>query len=304
MNRILKVLLALLLLAGLLAACGGDDDDAAADRTTTTKSDRPSGTTPADAPKRIVSLSPTATETLFAIGAGDQVVAVDKNSNYPEDAPDGELDAYNPNVEAIADLDPDLVVIADDSAGLTKSLGDLKIPVLLQAAPTKVSEVYMQINALGKETGHAREARKLAASMRQEIARLKQKAPKKPVTYYYELDDTYYSVTSNTFIGKLLGFAHLQNIADTAKADSDYPQLSSEFIVQQDPALIFLADTKCCHQDAKSVAARAGWAGLQAVKNGGVIELDDDIASRWGPRIVELLSAAVDAANAATPKEA
>jgi iron complex transport system substrate-binding protein len=249
-------------------------------------------------------MSPTATETLFAIGAGDQVVAVDANSNYPEDAPDGTLDAYNPNVEAIADLEPDLVVLSDDAGGLTEGLGKLDIPVLLQAAPTKLSEVYQQIKTLGTETGHATKANALAADMRKKIVALKQSAPKEPVTYYYELDNTFFSVTSSTFIGTVLKLAKLDNIADEAGQDNPYPQLSSEFIVQQDPRLIFLADTKCCQQDAAAVAARPGWGGMTAVKSGGVIALDDDIASRWGPRLVDLLQTVVDAANAAAPKAA
>ena len=119
------------------------------------------------------------------------------------------------------------------------------------------------------------------------------------MTYYYELDDTYYSVTSDTFIGAVLGELGMKNIADAAKgASSGYPQLSAEYIVQANPDLILLADTKCCGQDAEKVAKRPGWQDLTAVQDGGVVELDDDVASRWGPRIADLLQQVGDAVQA------
>jgi cobalamin transport system substrate-binding protein len=119
-------------------------------------------------------------------------------------------------------------------------------------------------------------------------------------TFYYELDDTYYSVTSKTFIGQLFSMLGLVNIADEAeRASSGYPQLSSEYIVDADPELIFLADTKCCGQDASTVADRPGWGDLAAVRDGNVVELDDDVASRWGPRLVDLVQTIADAAASA-----
>jgi iron complex transport system substrate-binding protein len=119
------------------------------------------------------------------------------------------------------------------------------------------------------------------------------------VSFYYELDDTFYSVTSKTFIGQLLRMLGLENIADAVgKGSGGYPQLSAEYIIESDPDLIFLADTKCCGQSAETVAKRPGWAGLTAVAEGGVVPLDDDVASRWGPRVVELLEPISDAAAA------
>ena len=101
-----------------------------------------------------------------------------------------------------------------------------------------------------------------------------------------------YSVTSDTFAGHLLGLLGMKSIADAAKgaaAAGGYPQLSAEYILRANPGYILLADTICCHQDAATVAARPGWSGLTAVKQGHIIQLNDDIASRWGPRIVDLL---------------
>lgn len=287
-----RLLVAPLVALLVLAACGGDDrgaQDAKAAGTTTT--------TAAGALDHIVSISPTATEILFAIGAGDQVVAVDDQSNYPTDAPKSELTSYQPNVEAIAKYEPDLVVSSSDDPDLVDGLDKLGIPVLVQKAAVEVTDVYSQIRQLGKRTGHVKEATSLVHDMRSEIDAISVKAKDRAtLSAYWELDPTYYSVTSQTFIGKLLGLANVTTIADKAQSDvADYPQLSSEFIVSADPDLVLLADTKCCQQTATTIGARAGWGGMKAVTTGNVVALDDDVASRWGPRIVELLKR-IDAA--------
>jgi len=243
-------------------------------------------------PERIVSLSPTATEMLFAIGAGDQVEAVDDQSNYPADAPRTDLSGFEPNVEAIASYEPDLVVYSTEPGDLGAALAGLGIPALVQPAATTLDDVYEQIDQLGVATGDASQAKDLAERMRAEIDSITGsiQPPSEPVTYYHELDDTYYSVTSSTFIGQLYSLVGLRNIADEAKgAGGGYPQLSAEYIVEANPDLIFLADTKCCGQSRQTVAKRPGWDRIAAVENGGVIPLDDDVASRWGPRIVEYL---------------
>ena len=250
------------------------------------------------APTKIVSMSPTATEMLFAVGAGEQVVAADSYSDYPAEAPTTELSAYEPNVEAIAAYEPDLVVYADDLGDLQKSLDKLHIPAIQQPAAATIDDVYAQLQQLGQITGHDAEATAEVQDLQAEVAAVAASVGDagSGMTYYYELDDTYYSVTSDTFIGNLLGQLGLKNIADEAKgASSGYPQLSAEYVVAADPDLILLADTKCCGQDAASVAKRPGWSNLTAVQDGGVVELDDDIASRWGPRIVQLLQQVGDA---------
>jgi len=241
-------------------------------------------------PTRIVSMSPTATEMLFAIGAGEQVAAVDSNSNYPEKAPKTDLSAYEPNLEAIAADKPDLVVYSDDPGDLAAGLGKLAIPALQQPAAKTLDDTYAQLDQLGRATGHLPEATRLAATMRAEIAKIAAVKPNHQLTYYHELDKNLYTATSRTFIGQLYAQLGMKNIADAADKDgSGYPQLSAEYIVKADPDLIFLADTKCCGQTARTVAARDGWADLTAVKTGGVVELDDDVASRWGPRVVDFL---------------
>ena len=274
-----KLLSALLASTLVAAACSG------------TRDDTPSGL------QRVVSISPTATEMLFAIGAGDRVVAVDQFSYYPADAPVTDLDGWNPNVEAIASYDPDLVVMQTDG-DVSASLEALGIEVWAHDAPFAFDDVYVQIEQLGEVTGQVDEAAALVADMRAEIAELIAAAPDASgLVYYHELDDTLYTVTSSTFIGQVYGLFGLTNVADPADADGTawgYPQLSDEYLVDVDPDVIFLADTLCCGQKAETVAARPGWDQMSAVQTGRVVELDDDIVSRWGPRLVDFIAAISD----------
>ncbi|MBV1851996.1 ABC transporter substrate-binding protein [Catellatospora sp. NEAU-YM18] len=251
-------------------------------------------------PVKIVSLSPTATEMLFAIGAGGQVTAVDDQSTFPADAPKTDLSGFQPNAEAIAAKNPDLVVLSGDANNVVAQLTTLKIPVFLAPAAVTLDDSYAQINDLGKLTGHADQAAALAKQMKDDIAKLVKDLPQrgKPLTYYYELDPTLYSVTSKTFIGSLFTLAGLTNIADASDTkNTGYPQLTAESLIKANPDLIFLADTKCCAQNADSVKARAGWQSITAVTKNQVVALDDDIASRWGPRVVDLIRAITQATS-------
>ena len=279
--------LALVILAVLGAGCGRGG----------------STSQPATPPKRIVSMSPTATEMLFAIGAGSQVVAVDSNSNYPKEAPKTDLSAYQPNIEAIAGYKPDLVVYSDDPGELAAGLSKLGIPAMKEPAATRLDDTYAQIDQLGRATGHTAEAAKLVATMRAEIAKIVAAGrPERHLTYYHELDKNLYTATSKTFIGQLYAQLGMKNIADAADKDgSGYPQLSAEYVVKADPDLIFLADTKCCGQTARTVAARDGWGQLTAVRTGAVVALDDDVASRWGPRVVDFLKTVAAKVEALDP---
>ena len=291
--------------AAVLSGCSGSDS--ASD---TTMAAEPAATYPVTVgdvtlesqPMRIVSLSPTATEMLYAVGAGSQVVAVDEYSNYPQEAVDlgTKLSGYEPNIEAISEFTPDLVIASYDPGSLVQQLGEIGVPVYLADAVTSIDAAYEQIENIGLLTGHAAEATALTESMRAQIeeavAGVRLRA--EPLSYYHELDNTLYSVTSNTFIGSVYSLFGMRNIADNVEAGNDYPQLSAEVIVSADPDLIFLADTKCCGETAETVAAREGWGSLKAVTNGNVIELDDDIPSRWGPRIVDFVLAIRDAVAA------
>lgn len=288
-----KTIAAAVVALSVLTACGSSSKKSASSATTT----------PVATPKRIVSMSPTATEMLFAIGAGKQVVAVDDQSNYPANVPKTSLSAYTPNVEAIAGYKPDMVVIAGDTKNLKESLEKLAIPVVDEEAAKTIDDSYKQITDLGTRTGHAKAATALVASMKSKITSLTKDLPKRatPLTYYHELDNTLFSVTSKTFIGQVYALAGLQNVADPADADGSkggYPQLSAEYLVKADPDFVFLADTKCCQQTEATFGARPAFGALKAVKNHHVVLLDDDVASRWGPRIVDLLQKVVDVVKA------
>jgi len=244
-------------------------------------------------PTAIVSLSPTATEMLFAIGACSQVKAVDKNSDYPASAPHTKLDAYQLNAEAVAAYHPDLVVSSGLTAAQSKQLKTLGMTTIVEPAAATLADAYGEIVQLGQATGHAAGAAALVARMKRQIAAVVASAPKPAKHgYYYELDPTYYSVTTSTFVGQVLKLLGLTSISDSAKgaaASGGYPQLSAEFVLKAQPDYVFLADVRCCKQSAATVAKRPGWATLPAVAQGRVVALDDDIASRWGPRIVDLL---------------
>ena len=309
----LSALVGATLLALALAACGGESSDPAA--TSATPAATQSETVPAAAfpvtvegdngslvveeePARIVSLSSTATESLFAIGAGDQVIAVDDQSNYPADAPMTDLSGFQPNVEAIAGYEPDLVIAAYDPGGLVKALEKVGIPVLLQDAAPDLDAAFAQIETLGAATGHVDEARDVADDMEEQIDELIASAPDTAdgATVYHELGPDFFSATSATFIGSIYERLGLENIADEAKkAGTGYPQLSAEYIVKADPDLIVLADTKCCGQTAALVAKRPGWKGVTAVTGDDVVEASDDITSRWGPRTVDFVALVVEA---------
>jgi iron complex transport system substrate-binding protein len=181
-------------------------------------------------------------------------------------------------------------------------LSKIGIPVLLEPAATKLDEAYDQIADLGAATGNKAKADEVAAGMKKQMEELAATAPKDTgLTYYHELDVTPYAATSGTFIGQIYGLFGLTNIADKAPdAAGGYPKLSAEFVAQADPALIFLADTRCCAQSRDTIAKRPGWSKLSAVKNDRVIALDDAVASRWGPRVVDLAKQVGDAVRKAT----
>ena len=295
----------------LLTACGqsnesstGNETPAAASFPVTIENNGVTVVIP-EQPDAIISLSPTATEILFAIGAGDQVVAVDDQSNFPAEAPISDLSGFTPNLESIVALSPDLVVVSFDVDGIVAALTSAEIPVLVQYAATTLDDTYLQIAELGAATGQIENADALSAQMQSDIDAAIAQVPAEAagLTYFHELDNTLYTVTSATFIGSIYALAGLTNIADTAAgADSGYPQLSPEFIVDADPAIIFLADTKCCGQTAETIKQRPGFEGLSAVANGNVVELDDDVASRWGPRTVDFVKAIVDGVLTVTAK--
>jgi iron complex transport system substrate-binding protein len=252
-----------------------------------------------DEPQSIVSLSTVATEMLFAIGAGDQVVAVDDQSNYPEEAPMTDLSGFTPNVEAILAYEPDLVVISYDPGDLIASLDAQGVPVISYGAAATLDDTYRQIEGLGLATGHAEEAVVVNEQIQTDIDEIVTDTGDvaEGTSYYHEVDNTFYTVTSSTFIGQIYALFGIENIADPADADGaafGYPQLTGEFIVSADPDLVFLADA-LYGESVETVSARPGWDAMSAVQSGNIVELDSDVASRWGPRVVDLTRSISDA---------
>ncbi len=308
--------IALVAVLALAAGCGGDDDsvpqsgepdtnaddaNGAADAAFPVDVEAANGTVTIEAePERIVSLSPTATEMLYAIGAGDQVEAVDDFSNYPEGTPMTDLSGFEPSVEAVTTYDPDLVVLSFDANDVVAGLERVGIPVLELPAAMSLDDSYDQITQLGAATGHADEAAEVVDDMQADIDDLTAQAAERdqPLTYYHELDDQLHTATSQTFIGQVYALAGLENVADAADDGTGYPQVSAELLLDSDPDMIFLAD-EAAGIDATDVAARPGWDQVTAVRNGDVVELDPDITSRWGPRVVDFLRSVVKATSEA-----
>tara|TARA_Y100000031_G_scaffold19922_4_gene20368 strand:- start:1516 stop:2412 length:897 start_codon:yes stop_codon:yes gene_type:complete len=296
------------LLTPVLAAagCGGSEPTTGpvGGETTTAPTTTPPPTTttatPAPVmPEAILSLSPTATEILFAVGAGGQVVAVDDQSTYPADAPMSALSGFTPNVEAIAGYDPDLVVISYDPGDLVVGLEALGIDVLMQGAANVIDDTYAQITELGALTGHVDGAEALNESIAEGLEELAEGQPGAGMTYFHEVDATLYSATSTTFLGQLYALLGLENIADPADEDGwGYPQLSPEYVIDTDPDLIFLADAEW-GESVETVAARPGWDTMSAVRAGNVFPLDET-AGRWGPRIVDFLTTVYQAVEEAS----
>jgi iron complex transport system substrate-binding protein len=248
-------------------------------------------------PVGIVSLSTVATEMLFEIGAGPQVVAVDEQSNHPAEAPMTDLSGLTPNLEAILSYAPDLVVASYDPGDLIEGLEVAGVPVLLLGAASGIADVYAQIEILGAVTGNQGQAmavnQRIEAELEATVVAVGDRGF--GLTYYHEIDSNLYTVTSNTFFGEVYKLFGLVNIADEADPEGwGYPRLTSEYVVIADPRLIFLANA-LYGESAETVSRRPGWDVMTAVRTGAIIELDSDVASRWGPRIVDLAKAIADA---------
>jgi iron complex transport system substrate-binding protein len=249
-------------------------------------------------PMRIAALSATHVEMLYAIDAGDQIVAGDDFSNYPDAAEAlDKVDSFNLSVEAVIALDPDLVILTFDPVDAVPALEAVGIPTLLFATATSLDDAYEQMAILGTATGHDAEATELIASIQAEIASIVDAAGDagNGVTYYHETDPfSFYTPNSSSFIGQIYRLFGMENIADAAPDEfaSGFPQLSPEFIIDTDPKMIFLA---AFGESPETLAARAGWESMTAIAEGNVTVIDADIASRWGPRVVDMVRVVADA---------
>ena len=245
--------------------------------------------------QRVVSLAPSNTEILFAIGAGNQVVGRDQASDFPEVAKavtDIGSTFDDLNAELIVSLNPDLVLAAEiNNPEQVKQLEDLGLTVYYLKNPLTLEGMYENVQTVARLTGHTEEAAALVESLKARVAAVDEKiAPiSSRFSVFYELDATDpakpYTAGKGTFITQLIDRAGGYNIA----ADLDgYPQLSLEQVVEADPAFIILGDARY-GVTPESIAQRPGWGNLSAVKNGNVLPFNDDLVSRPGPRLVDAL---------------
>jgi iron complex transport system substrate-binding protein len=240
-------------------------------------------------PQAIASLSAGATEVLYAIGAGGQIAAVDKTSDCPAStATLPKTDAFNPSVESISALKPDLVVLFYDPGDLVTSLQGAGLTTILLNTPSSIDQVFQQAALLGQATGHASEASKLVDRMKSRIDAIKKTIPS-TVTHpsvYHEIDNTYFTAGPGSFIDDLYQVLGARNIA--ASTGEAFPQLSQESIIAANPDVIVLADEDAGETPAK-VQARAGWSSISAVQADRIYTIDPDIVSRPGPRLIDAL---------------
>lgn len=247
------------------------------------------------APHRIISLAPSNTEILFAIGAGSQVVGRDQLSDFPEEAKkvtDIGSTFDKLNTEQIVSLKPDLVLAAEiNTPEQAKQLEDLGLTVYYLKNPLTLEGMYKNLEIVAQMTGHEQEAATLIESLKKRVAAVDAKIA--PISsrpnVFYELDGTDpakpYTAGKGTFITQLIDRAGGHNIA--ANLDG-YPQMSLEQVVAADPAFIILGDARY-GASPESIAQRPGWGNLTAVKNGKVVPFNDDLVSRPGPRLVDAL---------------
>ncbi len=239
-------------------------------------------------PEGIVALAPSFVEVLFAIDAGDAVVAVDQNTDFPPEAASlTKVSGFDPSVEGIAALEPDLVIIFFDPGGLEQALERLGIPVLFLANPASIEGVFDQIELLGRATGHPDEAAGLIAGMRDGIDDLTEKLAdvQEGPSFFHELDPALFTTCPGEFTHDMYETLKARNIATEAGVPC---QLSQEFVIDADPEVVILAD-EFAGESPDTVKARPGWGSVSAVQNGRIHIVDPNLVSRPGPRLVEAL---------------
>jgi iron complex transport system substrate-binding protein len=318
--RLLAALLALL--AVFAVACGGDDDESGGATTQTAAGSPQSegefepfdcaqeypGTEPDTSafplevtddsgatvsfeapPEAIVSLSAAHVEVLYAIGAGEQLIAGDLFSDCPAAAAELEqLDSFTPSVEAITALEPDLVVLGFSDPDLQTALSGVGITTLLQEPPADVDGVLEDIELLGQVTGHAEEAAAYADGMSARIDEIVAEVREEdaPPKVFHEVDNLLYTAGPGSFVADLYELLKAENIAEAT--GQPFPQMTQEAIIAAAPDVIVLADEEA-GESAETVSARPGWDAIPAVQNQRIHAVDPDIVSRPGPRVVEAL---------------
>ena len=243
-------------------------------------------------PQRIISIAPSVTEVIYAVGADDKLVAVDLSSNYPNETENLPKIANFPtlDVEAIIVLNPDLIF----GAGIT-SLEDVEglenqgFSVFI-LAPFNVEDVLEDIEVVGRITNHESEASTLKDSLQARINTIEQNVTKytfKPKIYIEYFSEPLYTYGKGTYGHDLIELAGAINMAENATGL--YPQIDDEFVITQNPDIIFYAKGSWTTTNASTISSRTGWNIINAVKNGHIYPINEDWISRGGPRIVKAL---------------
>lgn len=291
MKKITQFILIITLLATLLAGCVSPVATAQAIQLTDGLDRSVSLEAPA---QRIVSLAPSATEILFAVGAGDQVVGRDSFSNYPESVADlqdvgGSMGDYS--IETIASLEPDLVIATEiNTPEQVKALEDLGITVYYLKNPVQLDGLYPMLETVGTLTGHEKDAAELVESLKtrvQAVVDAVSNAESQPLVFY-ELDGSDpakpWTAGAGTFLDQIITLAGGKNVG--ASMSDAWAQFSLEELLIQNPDYILLGDA-AYGVTPEMVAERAGWQTLTAVQNNQVVPFNDDLVSRPGPRLVD-----------------
>lgn len=244
-------------------------------------------------PQRIISLSASNTEILFAVGAGDQVVGRDEFSNYPVEAENipsvgGSMGKYS--MEQIAALEPDLILAAEiNTPEQVKAFEELNLPVYYLSNPQDIDGLYANLLLIGKITGNDKEAQSLVDSLKNRVDKvINLDKPAQPVRVFYELDGSDpskpWTPGKGTYMDLLLTLAGGENIGSTA--GEGWLQISQEAILAADPQVILLGDA-AYGITPEMVAERSGWSGISAIAESRVYPFDDNLVSRPGPRLVD-----------------
>lgn len=248
------------------------------------------------APERIVSLSPSNTEVLFAAGAGDLVVGDTEYCDYPEEAKAlpkvGGFSASSISIETIISLNPD-IVFSNDSGHepVIEALEQANIKVYAVKA-NSFEDVYANLELVGKLTGHEAEAEQVVEQMKARIAAVEEKVATIPQedrpTVFWEIwDEPLMTSGPNTFSAQMIEIAGGINIF--SDLTEDYPQVSTEEVVKRNPDVIMGPDTHGDKLIAEQLTSRPGWEGVAAIKNGRIYLIDGNSSSRPGPRLVDAL---------------
>lgn len=239
-------------------------------------------------PERIVSLAPSNTEILFALGLGEKVVGITDFCNYPEETADiDKIGSYgSPDAEKVIAAKPDLVVADSQDKDLTEQLTTAGIPVIAIRADN-ISGLYENIEVIGKATAAEKAATELVDAMRQRIEAVEKKVKDvaeadRPLVFYEVWHDPPMAAGPDTFIDNIITAAGGRNVM--ADAETQWPQVDLEVLISKDPQVLLLGHSG---QDAAAAKARSNWQTISAIKNDAIYELDEDLFNRPGPRVAD-----------------